>query len=131
MWHESSSPERILFCYQGSSDHQLHLTYESVELEILKGGFNDILLLKTLMSQSEESDYIFVPLELTGSLNVRRLKSTTNSQEYNKQLQDFIDKWKTKDSGFIIPLKHLSETYIYSGWILSTQINIEFLIINI
>ena len=106
---------KILF-FDSDSDQNFNINSESVAFRILTEEFKSIVLLKADKKKFNTSDCLFIPLSSIKDLKLSRLKITESHLELEEQLEYLNYQRSNKNSGFIIPLKHLDFAHFYKKY---------------
>ena len=70
-------------------------------------------MLKADKKKLNASDCLFVPLSSVKDLKLSGFKMAESYFELEEQLEYLNSQWSNKNSGFIVPLKHLDFAHFY------------------
>ena len=111
---------KILF-FDSDSDQKLNINSESAAFRIITEGLKSIVLLKADKKKFNIFDCLFIPLSSIKDLKLSRLKITESHLELEEQLEYLNSQRSNKNSGFIIPLKHLDFAHFYNKYSIIDQ----------
>ena len=110
---ELHSWTQISYFFDIDSDKNFNINSESAAFQIISEGFKSIVLLKADKKKFNTSDCLFVPLSSVKNLRLSKFKITESYLELEEQLEYLNSQISNKNSGFIVPLKHLDFAHFY------------------